>query len=164
MCFTHASSPLTLRGEDAAGTAEDERLAGVALVEEEGAGGGRDAALVAAVDDPAMHPVEHDARVQQPFGKLVGRRLRIAEAEDVGVEDRTRALAGAEDVAVHADDTGDRAAVGVERRGAVVRLGLEAEQRFVVEGDHAGVVVEDALHEGGVGDALGGRLDVRPEE
>ena len=67
----------------------------------------------------------------------------IGDAEDVGVGDGLGGQAGAQDVADHAADAGGRAAVGLDGGGVVVRLDLEADRIRVVEGDDAGVVLED---------------------
>ena len=112
-------------------------------MEHEGAVGVRDAALVAAVLHAAMHPAQYAARMQQALGDIPVVEGR-GEAKHVRVEDALAAHARAEDVAVHADDARHRAAVGVERGGAVVRLRLQREEPFVVELHDARVVVEDA--------------------
>jgi hypothetical protein len=79
-----------------------------------------------------------------PFGQLLARQVERPDEERVGVRDRLRAEADAEDVADHAADARARAAVGIDRARVVVRLDLEAHVRALVELDDAGVVVEDA--------------------
>ena len=81
--------------------------------------------------------------MEQPFRHilLIGERRTEAVAPDVDQE--VGSLAGAERVAVDADDAGHRAAVGIERRRAVVGLDLVDQVDLVVEVDHAGVVAED---------------------
>ena len=54
-----------------------------------------------------------------------------------------RPLAGAEGVAVHADDAGKRPAVGIQGGRGVVGLDLEDERPVVVESDHPGIVLEN---------------------
>ena len=83
--------------------------------------------------------MQHPGR-QRSRGREVGR----GDAEDVGVADRLGAQAGAHRVADHAAEAGVGAAVGVDRRGVVVRLDLEADVVLVVEPDDARVVGEDA--------------------
>ena len=82
--------------------------------------------------------MEHAGR--QRVGRHVGR----GDAEDVGVADRLGAQAGAQRVADHAAEARVRAAVGVDGRGVVVGLDLEADVELVVEPDDARVVGEDA--------------------
>ena len=140
--FSCPGRPCSMRRHQRRGAAVDQRLAGEALVEDDRAVDGRDAALVAAVLDPLDHPFEDPPRMEQP------RRQRLVvegrgEAEDVGVEDQLRAATGAEGVAVDADDAGQRAAVGIEGGGRVVGLDLEDQGPVVGEADHPGVVLED---------------------
>ena len=106
----------------------------------------------------------------RPGGSCAGPPGRAeAVAPDVG--EQVGAEAGAERVAVDADDAGDGAAVGVERRRAVVGLHLVDEVVAAGGGDDAGVVVEDrdqpalplARLDGGV-DGRGGAADVLLEE
>ena len=106
--------------------AVDERVAEVAVVEVDGAvdrGNAHAIAVVAHAVDDAAH---HAPRMEHAGRQRVGRRVGRGEAEDVGVADRLRAQAGAHDVANDAADAGVRAAVGLERRGMVVRFDLEA--------------------------------------
>ena len=56
--------------------------------------------------------------------------------------DEPGAAAGAEGVAVDADDAGQSAAVGIERRRRIVGLDLKDQRPVVVEADHPGVVLE----------------------
>ena len=157
----HASLPGWLAGhlgrQHAPGSAEHQRLADEARVEQEGAGHHRDPRLIAAVDDAAMDAGQHPPRMHELGGHLPLRSVRWRETEDVGVEDRLGAAAGADDVAVHPDDAGDRSAVGIQRGRRVVRLRLEAQQRPVIEPDHPGIVAENRLQEPGTVVQLRGR-------
>ena len=91
-------------------------------------------------------------------------KKRRGKAEDVDVADELGAHAGAKGVTVHADDAGERAAVRVQGRGAVVGLDLEDQAPLVVEANDPGVVLEDrqapvaGSHLGA--DGLGGGADV----
>ena len=86
-------APADSRREHAARPAEDQRLAEVALVEQERPGRNGDAGLVAAVHDAAVHAFQDPARVQEAGGDLGGGRVGQSEAEDVRVEDGPRAQA-----------------------------------------------------------------------
>ena len=135
-------SPFEPGGHDPPRAAVDEGLSQVALVEDEAAVHRGDAALVPAVLHPFPDPLVDPPRVEDPLRQgfvIVGR----GETEDVGVEDELRPLPAAEGVPVDADDAGQRAAVGVERRGRVVGLHLEDEVPVVVEADDPGVVGKD---------------------
>ena len=90
----------------------------------------------------------------------VERRVGGSDAEDIGVGDRLGAEAGPHRVADHAADAGVGPAVGVDGRGVVVRLDLEADVDIVVEADDAGVVLEDRDEPGGVEHR--GRREDRP--
>ena len=114
---------------------------------------------------PRCTPSRTRRGCSRPVGHLRRGGVGRAEAQHVRVEDRPGAQARADDVAVHADDAGDGAAVGIERRGRVVGLHLEAQERLPVERDDAGVVVEDRAQEPApAGEPLGGRADVRLEQ
>ena len=129
-------------GHDPSRPAVDKGFSEIALVEDEAAVHGRDAAFVAAVLHPLPHPLVDPPRVEDPLRQrfcVVGRR----KAEDVRVEDEFRPPAAAERVAVHADDAGQRTAVGVQRRGRVVGFHLENEVPIVVEADDPRVVGKD---------------------
>ena len=140
-------------GDQADGAAIDQRLAEVALVEHDGAVDGGDAGLVAAVFHAFAHAFEDAAGMEQAGGQgfvMEGGR----EAEHVGVADEFRAEAGAHRVAVHPHDAGQRPAVGVEGRGAVVRFHLDAGVVFGRKGDDARVVLEHGTAEIPVAEAL----------
>jgi hypothetical protein len=158
----------SVRGHESARSAEHQGLAQESLVEHDGSVDGGDARFVAAVLDAAVHAA------QQALGVHQARRQRLVpvgrgEAEDVGVEDGPAALAGAQDVAVDADNSCHGAAVGVQRRRAVVGLGLDRDEVVVVEAEHARVVGEHRdevgplgheLHGGGAHAGLEQRLDL----
>ena len=142
ICFSWRRLAVDLGRHEPGRAAEHQRLAGEALVEDQGAVHRRDAALVAAVLDPFHDPFVDPARVQQARRqRLVVER--VGEAEDVGIEDQLGPHAGAERVAVDADDAGQRPAVGIQGRRGVVGLDLEDQRPVVVEADDAGVVLED---------------------
>ena len=103
--------------------------------------------------------------MEKALRHVFGLHGRLAEAEHVRIEDGPGAEARAEDVAVHADDAGDRPAVGVQGRGRVVRLGLDADEILVVEIDDAGVVMEDRpeVRPSGL-EVFRGSLDISGEE
>ena len=152
-----------VRGQDAAGAAEHQRFAHETLVEQHRTGHRRDAGLVAAVDDAAMHALQHRTRRQQAARHVA--QARRCEAQHVGVENGTRTAPGADDVAVDADDTGDGAAVRIERGRRVVGLRLEAQQRFGVELDDPGIVVEHRTQEAVAWiDLAGGGADTAVEQ
>ena len=81
--------------------------------------------------------------MQDPGREGVGGGVGRGDAEDVGVADRLGPEAGAEGVADHAAESCVGPAVGVDRRGVVVSLDLEADVMVGVEPDDAGVVGED---------------------
>ncbi len=135
-------------GHDAAGAAEYQGLTPVAFVEGEGAGGHGYARLVASVHYAPMHAFQYVARVDKAGRQLSLGRVRIAEAEHVGVKDGFSAHTRAQDVAVDAHDTGNGAAVGIQRRGAVMGLSLDAEHRTFEELHYARVVHEYRAQEG----------------
>ncbi len=130
--------------QDADRTAEDQGVGQVAAVDDQGAVDGWDAHPVAVVAHPRDDPAEHPLRVQHARGQVAGREVRGRDAEDVGVADRLGPQPGPHRVADHAPEARVGAAVGVDRRGVVVRLDLEADVVLVVEPDHPGVVGEDA--------------------
>ena len=129
---------------DAHRAAEDQRVADVARIVGDGAGDRGDAHAVAVVANPS-----HDTR-QQPAGMNHARRqvggggVGPADAEDVEVGDRLGAEACAEHVADHATEPGGRAAVGLDRRGMIVRFNLHADVVVAIESHHARVVAEHA--------------------
>ncbi len=129
-------------GHERRGSAVDQGLAGEALVEDDRAVDGGNSALVAAVFDTLDHPFEYPARMQQALRKrLVEERRR--EAEDVGVKNQPRSHTGADPVAVDADNSGQGAAVRIESARRIVRFDLEDDTPVIVEGDDAGVVLEN---------------------
>ncbi len=87
------------------GSTVHQRLAGEPLIENDGAVDRGNAALVAAMLDPFDDSFEDSSGVEQPRrqGLVVKGR---GKAEDVGVENQPGAKAGAEGIAVHADDAG----------------------------------------------------------
>ena len=94
---------------------------------DEGAVDGGDAHPVAVVADPGDHAFQDPPGVQDAPGQGVARGVGRRHAEDVGVADRLGAQAGAHRVADHAAEPGVGPAVGVDRRGVVVGLDLEAD-------------------------------------
>ena len=92
------------------------------------------------------HALEDAARVQEARWQLAVMEGG-GEAEHVGVAEQVRAHARAHGVAVHADDAGQGSAVGVQGRGAVVGLDLDADVHVFAEADHARVVLEDGQAE-----------------
>ena len=82
----------------------NERVAEVTPVKEDGAVGGRDAHPVAVITytgDDAFHQA---FRVHDALGKRILRRIRRSKTEDVGIQNRFGAEAGAEDIANDATD------------------------------------------------------------
>ena len=66
------------------------------------------------------------------------------EAEHVRIEQKPPATApGPQGVSVVSENPGDRSAVGIEGRRAVVRLDLPDEDTVLVDPHHARVVIED---------------------
>ena len=135
-------TPRRLDRHPADRAAVDQRLAEVPLVEVLPAARVRHARLVAAVDHAGVDAVADAARMEQPRGKRAF-VVRRAEAVAPDVREQLGAEAGAERIAVHADDAGDRPAVRIQGRRAVVRLDLVDEVVALGRGDDAGVVVED---------------------
>ena len=142
---------LDLLGRHAAGqhadrAAEDQRIGQVARVDGEGAVDRGNAHAIAVVAHAGDDPLEDALRdAARPAGKRVGRSRSGGATQktsvlQIGLAPRP----GAERVADHAAEARVRAAVGVDRRGVVVRLDLEADVVLVVEPDDAGVVAEDA--------------------
>ncbi len=131
-------------GEQADVAAIDQRVAQVALVEIDGAVHGGDAHAVAviahALDDAPHHAPRMEDSRRQRVGGHIGRR----EAEHIRVADRLCAEPRPHDVADHAADARIRAAIGLERRGMIVRFDLEGEVELVVEPHDASIVLEHA--------------------
>jgi len=124
---------------DPGGAAVNEGLAEIPLVEDDAAVDRGNAALVAAVLDALANALVDAARMQDAFGQrlcVIGRR----ETEDIGIENQFGAFPGAEGIAVDADDARERPAVGIKRRGRIVRFHLEDQVVVVIEFDDAGVV------------------------
>ena len=149
-----------LDGDGAHGSAVDQRLAQVALVEALEPAAVGDAGLVAAIDHPFVYAVANTAGVHQPLGDLLVVEGRAeAVAPDIG--NQRGAHARAERVAVDAHDAGHRPAVGVERGGGVVRFHLVDQMQPVVELHDAGVVGEDRNQPvDGLGNLVGGGLHI----
>jgi len=72
---------------------------------------------------------------------------RRGKAKDIRIEDELRADACAERIAVHAYDAGERSAVGIKRRGRIVRFDFKNQIRLIVELNDARVVNEDGQAE-----------------
>ena len=156
-CAGHAVHRL---GQSSDRAAVDQRLADVTRIEILPAVAVRDAGLVAAVDHALVDAVAQPPRMQQPFRHIRLLRKRRTEAVAPDVDQQIRPLPGAERVAVHADDAGHRAAVGIERGGAVMGFDLIDEVELVVEIDHAGVILENRHQPVDLfGDLLGALLD-----
>src|SRR5207249_3307172 len=85
--------------DQADGAAVNERVAQVALVEQDRAVHGRDAHAVAVVADAGHDALHHFFRVQHAGRQRFRRRVGRGETEYVRVADRPRAQAGAERVA-----------------------------------------------------------------
>ena len=152
------------RRHQAAGAAKNQRLAGKAIVEDDGAVDVRNAALVGAVPDAPVHAFEDAPGVEQATRQAMG-VVGGCEAQNVGIEQQPAPHSGAEWVAVHAQNAGDRAAVRVQGGRRVVGLHLHDQVPVVVEGDDPGVVVEHrAQPVDPLRDLLGRRHDVALEE
>ncbi len=131
-------------GNQPHGTAIDQRIAEIALVEVDRAVDGGNAHAVAVVAHSGHHALHDAARVQRAGRHVLGRRLGRGKAKHVGVANRPRAKSGAERIANHAAHARVGPAVGFQRRRMVVGLDLEHQVVLVVEADHAGVVGEYA--------------------
>ena len=131
-------------GEHADGAAEDQRIGQVARVDGQGPVDRGNSHPVAVVADAGDDPLEHAPGMEHAGRELIGGQVRRGDAEDVGVADRLGPQARAQGVADHAAEPGVGPAVGIDRRGVVVGLDLEADVVLVVEPDDAGVVGEDA--------------------
>ena len=131
-------------GHDAHRAAEHQRVADVARMKGDGAGDRGDAHPVAVVADTRGHAREQPLRMDHARGNLVGRHVGWGHAEHVEVGDRLGTQARAEHVADHAAKPRRRAAVGLDRRGVVVRFDLHADVVIAVEPHHARVVAEHA--------------------
>ena len=129
-------------GNAADGSAVDQRLAEISVVETLEAAHPRDAALVAAVDHALVHAVADAARVHQALRQIAVVKRR-AEAVAPRVANHLAAHARAHRVAIHADDAGDRAAVRIQRGGTVVGFDLVRNIVALVEADDARVVAKD---------------------
>ena len=133
------------RGQDADGAAEDQRVGQVARVDGQGAVDRGDAHAVAVVahagDDALRAPawVEHARREAGRAGRSGGATQKTSVLQ-IGLAPRPVPRASRITPPRPVFD----AAVGVDGRGVVVRLDLEADVVLVVEPDHAGVVGEDA--------------------
>ena len=126
--------------QDAHGPAEDQGVGQVARVDGQGAVDRGNAHAIAVVADAGDDPLEHPLGVKHAGGNLLRRQVGRRHAEDVGVADRLGPQPGPERVADHAAQARVGPAVGVDGRGMVVRLDLEADVVLVVEPDDAGVV------------------------
>ena len=123
--------PDVLVPHDADAQRVDQRVAGVAVVEEQLAADVGQAQAVAVAADPG------DDAGQHPGG--VG---GVGAAEPQRVHDRDRAGAHGEDVADDAADAGRRALVGLDVARVVVRLDLEGDRVAVAHVDDAGVLAD----------------------
>ena len=83
--------------------------------------------------------------MQHAIRKLVSREVGGAEAQDVG--DRDRAVRRSHHIADHPADTGVRSTKRLDRRGMVVRLGLDGQRRAFRERHDAGVADEGTAQE-----------------
>ena len=115
----------------------DQRVAGVAGVEDGLAADVGQAQRVAVAADAADHAVEHAAGV----GGVGG-------AEPQLVHHRDRPRAHGHDVADDAADAGGRALVGLDVGRVVVRLDLEGDGPAVADVDDAGVLADAGQHAG----------------
>jgi hypothetical protein len=109
----------------------DQRVAGVALVEEQLAADVGQAQAVAVAADPGDDAGQH-------AGGVGG----VGAAEAQRVHDGDRAGAHGEDVADDAADPGGRALVGLDVARVVVRLDLEGDRVAVADVDDAGVLAD----------------------
>ncbi len=109
----------------------DQRVAGVAVVEEQLAADVGQAEAVAVAADAGHHARKH--------ARGVG---GVGAAEAERVHDRDRAGAHGQDVADDAADPGRRALVGLDVARVVVRLDLEGDRVAVTDVDHAGVLAD----------------------
>ena len=125
-------------------SAIDERIAQIAFVEKEGAIDRGNAHAVAVVADPRDDSAGHDARVQDAGRQLIVRDIWRSEAKDIGIADGPSPHSGPHRVANDAPQSRVGPAVGLERRGVVVRLDLDADVLLVVEFDDPRVVLKHA--------------------
>ena len=146
--------PVGLRELDAVGAQHadaqrvDQRVAGVAVVEDDLAADVRQAEAVAVAADAGDHAGQHPRGV---------RRVERAEAQRVQHGDRP--CAHRQDVADDAADAGGRTLVRLDVGRVVVRLDLEGDRPAVADVDHAGVLAHaDEQHARRVGRGLLGEL------
>ena len=133
------------RRKNAPGPAKHKRLSEVALVKEKCPGYHGNPALVPPVNDAPVNTVEDGARRKETGGHRRGVRTRRTEAEHIRIEDRPGTFPGSENVTIDTDNSGYRTAIRIERRRAVVRLRLEAKQRFIVKPNDPGIVMKHTL-------------------
>ena len=123
--------PDVLVPHDADAQRVDQRVAGVAVVEEQLAADVGQAQAVAVAADAGDDAGQH-------AGGVGG----VGAAEAERVHDRDRAGAHGEDVADDAADAGGRALVGLDVARVVVRLDLEGDRVAVADVDDAGVLAD----------------------
>ena len=128
----------------------DQRVAGIAGVEDGLAADVGQAQRVAVASDAAHHAVEHAAGVRGVGG-----------AEPQLVHHRDRSRAHRHDVANDAADPGGRALVGLDVGRVVVRLDFEGDRPAVADVDDAGVLADAGQHAGP--HLLGGGLAEVPQ-
>ena len=107
-------------------SAEDQRIGEIAGVNGQGAIDRGNAHAIAVVAHPGNDSLQDAPGVKRAGGKLVQRQVGPSHAEDVGVANRLCAEPGAQCVADHAAQPRVGAAVGVDRRGVIMRFDLEA--------------------------------------
>ena len=102
----------------------------------------RNPALVAAVNHPFVDTVAQAAGMQQAFRHIFVIAERRTEAIPPDVNQQFSPLPCTHRVAVDADNTGHRAAVGIKRGRTVMGFNLVNQVQTVIESNDPGIIVE----------------------
>ena len=130
---------IELRGHDAGGAAVNQGFAKIPFIKNNAAVDRGNAAFVAAVFHAFAHAFVNTARMQNAGRQFLFVKRR-GKAKDIGIENQFCAHAGAERIAVDADNAGQRSAVGIKRGWRIVRLYFEDQIVIIIEFDHTGVI------------------------
>jgi hypothetical protein len=130
-------------GHDACGSAINQGFPQVPLIKHETPVHRGDAGFVAAVFYAFPDSLK-DPQGMEYLGRELTKMKRVCKTKYISVEDELGPHAGAEGVAIHPHDAGERASVWVQGRRGVVGLHLEDEVIILIEPDNACIVGEDA--------------------
>ena len=127
------------RGHDAGGAAINQRFAQESFVKNNAAVDRGNAAFVSAVFHAFAHAFVNAARMKNARRQFLFMKRR-GKAEDIGIENQFCAQAGAERIAVDADNAGERSAVGIKGGRRIMRFHFENQIVIIVEFDYSGII------------------------